>query len=95
MLQHDQPSDYVVATGESHSVRDFVEIAFAHASLDWREYVREDHAFLRPAEVEHLVGDASRVRQVLGWKPTVSFPELVNMMVDSDLSTVRDSGPKN
>jgi GDPmannose 4,6-dehydratase len=92
MLQHSAPDDYVIATGQSHSVREFVEIAFAHAELNWRDHVRADPALLRPAEVDHLVGDANRARQVLGWQPTVSFPALVRMMVDADLNILRGSG---
>jgi GDPmannose 4,6-dehydratase len=85
MLQQDQPDDYVIATGVSHSVRQLIEIAFAHAGLDWQRYVRVDPALLRPAEVEHLLGDSTKARQVLGWKPEVSFKQLVEMMVDADL----------
>ena len=86
MLQHDEPDDYVVATGENHSVREFVEIAFGHAGLDWQKYVKLDPRYLRPAEVDHLRGDAGKARRVLGWEPTVSFAELVRMMVDADLA---------
>jgi GDPmannose 4,6-dehydratase len=86
MLQQPQPDDYVIATGESHSVQDLVEIAFGHAGLDWEQYVREDPALLRPAEVDHLVGDPSKARQQFGWKPSVDFPGLVKMMVDADLA---------
>jgi GDPmannose 4,6-dehydratase len=86
MLQKDEPSDYVVATGEEHSVREFVELAFEHAGLDWKGHVRVDETLYRPAEVDHLVGDASRARRELGWAPTVSFRELVAMMVDADLA---------
>jgi GDPmannose 4,6-dehydratase len=85
MLQSNEPRDYVIATGEEHSVHEFVEIAFGHAGLDWEEYVVMDPAFLRPAEVDHLVGDASKARNELGWQPKVSFRELVEMMVDADL----------
>jgi GDPmannose 4,6-dehydratase len=88
MLQHSEPGDYVVATGQAHSVRDFAELAFAHAGLDWRECVREDRALLRPAEVDHLIGDASKARTVLGWAPTVSFEELTRRMVDADLAAL-------
>ncbi len=86
MLQQDQPDDYVIATGVSHSVRQLIEIAFAHAGLDWQKYVRVDPALLRPAEVEHLLGDSTKARQVLGWKPEVTFEQLVEMMVDADLA---------
>jgi GDPmannose 4,6-dehydratase len=92
MLQQPEGGDYVIATGETHSVRDFVETAFAHVGIDdWSRYVRQDPRFMRPAEVDLVVGDASLAREVLGWKPTVSFQELVEMMVDSDLEDV--SGP--
>ena len=92
MLQREEPSDYVVATGETHSVRELCEIAFAHAGLDWAEHVMVDERFLRPAEVDLLVGDASRARAELGWEPTVDFPALVAMMVDADMELVRSSG---
>ena len=88
MLQRDEPSDYVVATGENHSVREFVEIAFAHAGLDPERHVVTDPKLVRPAEVDHLVGDASRARRELGWAPQMSFRELVEMMVDYDLAAV-------
>ena len=86
MLQQDRAEDYVIATGVSHSVRDLVEIAFAHVGLDWRDHVRTDPALLRPAEVDHLLGDASKARAQLGWHPEVAFKELVEMMVDADLA---------
>jgi len=89
MLQQPAPDDYVVATGESHAVQEVVEIACGCAGLDWRAVVREDAAFLRPAEVDHLVGDASKARRVLGWAPRVSFPELVETMVRADIERVR------
>jgi len=85
MLQQPTADDYVVATGESHTVRDLVEVAFGCVGLDWRQHVREDPALLRPAEVELLVGDASKARRILGWAPRVSFRELVEMMVRADL----------
>ena len=85
MLQQDEPDDYVVATGETHSVREFFEIAFAHAGLDPEQYVKSDPEFLRPAEVDQLVGDASKARKELGWEPRHSFRDLVDMMVDADL----------
>lgn len=88
MLQHDVPDDYVVATGVKHSVRDLVDVAFRHVGLDWRDHVEVDPTLLRPAEVNTLRGDASKARRVLGWKPTVSFEELVAMMVDADLERV-------
>ncbi len=89
MLQQEKPDDYVVATGESHSVEEFVELAFSYLDLDWRKYVKIDPKLFRPAEVDHLVGDASKARRILGWQPTVSFPELVKMMVDSDLEFLK------
>ena len=85
MLQQDEPDDFVVATGETHTVREFVELAFESAGLDWKKYVVIDPKFLRPAEVELLVGDPAKAEANLGWKPKVSFPELVKMMVDSDI----------
>jgi GDPmannose 4,6-dehydratase len=86
MLQQDHADDYVIASGESHSVRELVEVAFDHAGLDWQKFVRLDPRFLRPAEVDHLIGDASKARAALGWKPEVDFATLVRMMVDADLS---------
>jgi GDPmannose 4,6-dehydratase len=86
MLQQSAPDDYVVATGESHSVRELVEIAFGHAGLDWERHVRLDPALLRPAEVDHLVGDPSKAHSTLGWAPTVDFRGLVTLMVDADLA---------
>ena len=85
MLQQDQPDDYVVATGVCHSVRELVEIAFARVGLDWQKYVKVDPALLRPAEVDHLLGDASKARKALGWSPQVDFRQLIEMMVDEDL----------
>jgi GDPmannose 4,6-dehydratase len=85
MLQQDGPDDYVVATGETHSVREFFEIAFAHVGLDPEQYVKSDPEFMRPAEVDQLVGDASKVQRELGWGPKHSFRDLVEMMVDADL----------
>ena len=85
MLQQDQPDDYVIATGVSHSVRELVEIAFARVGLDWQKLVKVDQALLRPAEVDHLLGDASKAQKTLGWKPQVDFKQLVEMMVDADI----------
>ena len=85
MLQQDDPDDYVVATGETHSVREFLEESFSHVDLDWQEFVVQDDSFYRPAEVDLLVGDASKAGQKLGWEPTASFGELVRLMVDADL----------
>jgi GDPmannose 4,6-dehydratase len=92
MLQQDEPDDYVIATGTSHSVQDLVESAFGHAGLDWQQYVKHDPALIRPAEVDHLIGDASKASAKLGWKPTVDFDGLIRMMVDADtqrLSTLK------
>jgi len=88
MLQQDRADDFVIATGISHSVRDLVEVAFGHAGLDWRKHVTLDPKLIRPAEVEHLVGDCSKARQQLGWQPSIDFIGLVKMMVDADLERV-------
>lgn len=88
MLQQDNPDDFVVASGESHSVREFCELAFAEVGLDYRKHVRVDERFYRPAEVESLVGDATKARTVLQWEPTFSFPELVREMVRADMDSV-------
>jgi GDPmannose 4,6-dehydratase len=90
MLQQEKADDYVIATGVSHSVRELVEAAFGFAGLDWEKYVRVDPAFLRPAEVDHLVGDASKARRVLEWQPQVDFGRLIGMMVEADIA--RSSG---
>ncbi|MEM9610531.1 MAG: GDP-mannose 4,6-dehydratase [Actinomycetota bacterium] len=88
MLQQDQPDDYVVATGETHSVREFCELAFEHVGLDWSEHVVINPAFFRPAEVDLLIGDPSKAMNELGWKPRVSFADLVTMMVDADIAAL-------
>ena len=88
MLQQEAPDDYVVASGETHSVREFCEHAFARAGLDWQKYVVTDQAFFRPAEVELLVGNPTKAYEKLGWKPSVDFKGLVEMMVDADLARV-------
>jgi GDPmannose 4,6-dehydratase len=85
MLQQDKPDDYVVATGVAHSVRELIEIAFGRVGLDWQKYVRVDPALLRPAEVDHLLGDSSKARRQLQWTPQVDFKQLVEMMVDADM----------
>jgi GDPmannose 4,6-dehydratase len=90
MLQQDHADDYVIATGISHSVRELVETAFGHVGLDWNKHVKLDPKLVRPAEVEHLIGDNSKARQALGWLPTVDFAALVKMMVDADLTRVRN-----
>jgi GDPmannose 4,6-dehydratase len=89
MLQHDAPDDFVVATGESHSVEEFLDEAFGHVKLDWRKHVKIEPRFYRPSEVDALEGDASKARKTLGWKPKVSFAELVRMMVDGDVELAR------
>lgn len=91
MLQRDTPEDYVIATGVSHSVRDLVEVAFAHVGLDWQNHVRTSSALLRPTEVEHLIGDASKARSEFGWQPSIDFSGLIQMMVDADLERVNSS----
>lgn len=90
MLQQEQPDDYVVATGEKHSVRELLDVAFGHVGLDWHDYVVSDPKLFRPAEINTLRGDASKARRVLGWEPTVSFPELIRMMVEVDLQRVAE-----
>ena len=93
MLQQDTPDDYVIATGETHTIRELLENAFALAGIDdWERYVKQDPRFYRPAEVDLLFGDASKAREVLGWKPRVGFPELVRMMYENDLTAERDEG---
>ena len=89
MLQQDEPDDYVIATGVAHSVRNLVETAFGHVGLDWQTHVRTDPKLLRPAEVDHLIGNSTKARQTLGWTPTVDFTGLVEMMVDADIERVR------
>jgi GDPmannose 4,6-dehydratase len=89
MLQQPAPGDYVIATGTTHPIREMCQRAFDHVDLDWQEYVVQDPRFMRPAEVDLLVGDASKAKNVLGWVPTVSFDELVQMMVDNDLDLLR------
>jgi GDPmannose 4,6-dehydratase len=94
MLQEDEPDDYVIATGEVHSVRELVEVAFDHVGLSPDQYVRIDERFLRPAEVEHLVGDATKAREKLGWVPQTSFDEMIRRMVDSDLELLGRGVPQ-
>lgn len=88
MLQQDSPDDYVVATGETHSVREFLELAFSHVNLNWEDYVAFDERYLRPAEVDLLIGDPTKAKEKLGWQPSVTFPELVDLMVDADLEAL-------
>ena len=92
MLQRDRPDDYVIATGTSHSVRDLVRLAFSQVGLEWEEWVRVDPNLLRPAEVDHLVGDASKARQKINWSPTVDFEHLISRMVDADMERVTRQG---
>ena len=92
MLQRDRPDDYVIATGVSHSVRDLVRAAFAHVGLEWKDRVRVDPNLLRPAEVDHLIGDPGKARRELGWQPTVDFQGLVEMMVDADIEQLSAKG---
>jgi GDPmannose 4,6-dehydratase len=89
MLQEDQPDDYVISTGVSHSVQELIEIAFSRVGLDWQKHVYQDPALLRPAEVDHLLGDAAKARKQLGWTPNVDFKQLVEMMMDADLERLR------
>jgi len=89
MLQQPKPDDYVVATGETHSVREFLELAFAHAGLHWKKYVKLDARYLRPSEVDILIGDYSKARRKLGWKPKTKFTDLVKLMVDADIELLR------
>lgn len=92
MLQMDTPDDYVLATGETHTVREFVEEAFGYLNLDWQQYVRYDPRYERPAEVDLLIGDASKARRVLGWEPKTTFRQLVRIMVDADLKLISQKG---
>jgi GDPmannose 4,6-dehydratase len=94
MLQQDEPDDYVIATGVSHSVRELVELAFGHAGLDWRAHVVADPGLLRRAEVDHLIGNASKAKARLGWTPAVDFQALVRMMVNADLERLQQTGPR-
>ena len=90
MLQQDRPDDYVVATGETHSVREFAEVAFDVVGLDYRDYVVQDESLMRPAEVDLLIGDATKARRTLGWEPSIDFPTLVELMVEADLALARE-----
>jgi GDPmannose 4,6-dehydratase len=90
MLQADEPEDFVIATGETHTVREFVEAAFEHAGLEWEPHVEIDERYFRPSEVDVLLGDASKAEERLGWKPKVSFAELVKIMVDADVAELDD-----
>ncbi len=92
MLQADEPTDYVLATGYEFTVRDFVVASFEHAGLDWEKHVRFDERYLRPTEVDSLIGDASRAESLLGWKATVDSPELARIMVDADIAALECQG---
>jgi GDPmannose 4,6-dehydratase len=94
MLQQETPDDFVIATGETHSIKEFLEEAFGYAGMDYQKYVEIDPKFMRPAEVDHLLGDSSKARKVLGWKPSVDFRGLVRLMVDADLKLVGLEPPK-
>ena len=91
MLQQDEPDDFVIATGQTHSVQRLLEVAFGHVGLNWRDYTVQDEAFMRPAEVDLLVGDPGKAKRQLGWQPEVSFEELIGMMVESDIKKLRDN----
>ena len=91
MLQHSEADDYVVATNETHSIREFLDIAFGHVNLDWQNYVKFDERYLRPAEVDILIGDADKAKEKLGWEPSISFEGLVKLMVDSDLKALEEN----
>ena len=88
MLQQEKPDDFVIATGETHTVRELVEEAFSYAGLDWQKYIKVDPRYYRPAEVDHLIGDATKARKILGWKPRTTFKELIRLMVDADIELV-------
>ena len=90
MLQQEQPDDFVIATGETHTVREFCEVAFGHVGLDWAKYVEFDHRYVRPAEVDILIGDPAKAKRVLGWEPKTKFKELVQLMVDADVKELRE-----
>jgi len=91
MLQQEEPDDYVIATGETHSIRDFLEVAFGHVNLDWQKYVEVDPRLYRPAEVEYLIGDYTKARTKLGWEPKTKFADLVKLMVEADLRQLTET----
>jgi GDPmannose 4,6-dehydratase len=93
MLQQDEPDDYVVATGETHSIREFLDISFNYVNLDWHDYVEFDERYLRPTEVDLLIGDPTKVKQKLGWEPSVTFEQLVALMVEADLRALGIASP--
>jgi GDPmannose 4,6-dehydratase len=90
MLQQEEPDDYVIATGETHSVKEFCEEAFSHAGLDYHHYVESDPRYFRPAEVDFLLGDASKAKRQLGWEPKYKFKDIVRLMVDADIEALKD-----
>ena len=90
MLQQDKPDDYVIATGETHSIREFLDLAFGQANLDWKKHVEIDPRYYRPAEVDILMGDYSKAKKKLGWEPKTQFPELVKLMVQADIKLLKD-----
>ena len=94
MLQQDAPDDYVIATGETHSVREFLEVAFTHAGLDYADHVKVDPKYYRPAEVDLLIGDASKARENLGWSAQTRFEDLVKLMVDEDIALLNKQNTK-
>jgi GDPmannose 4,6-dehydratase len=94
ILQHGEGDDFVLATGETHTVREFVETAFAHVDLDWKEFVKHDSRYERPAEVDLLIGDPSKAKKILGWEPKVRFHELVRIMVDADIKLLSGETPR-
>jgi len=94
ILQLDEGDDFVLATGENHTVREFVEAAFAHADLDWKQFVKHDPRYERPAEVDVLLGDASKAKKILGWEPKVRFHQLVQIMVDADMDLLSRQTPR-
>ena len=89
MLQHDEPDDFVIATGKSYSVREFLECAFDYAGLDWKQHVKHDPRYERPTDVAQLLGDASKAKRILGWEPTLDFEGLVKAMVDADMAAAK------
>jgi GDPmannose 4,6-dehydratase len=94
ILQHDRGDDFVLATGEAHTVREFAEAAFAHVDLDWKQFVKHDPRYERPAEVDVLLGDASKAKKIIGWEPKVRFHELVRIMVDADMALLSRETPR-
>ena len=90
MLQQDEPDDYVIATNETHSVREFLEVAFSHMGLDWKKHVEIDPRYFRPAEVDLLIGDYSKAKKKLGWEPKTKFADLVKLMVDEDIRRLKE-----